>query len=197
MTDYHPIIITFDQTESAGFPLILFIGREPNADKPVLNYLGLYDWRWAPHCGFWNTAYGTVARVVGTNTNHLKQLCIQRRGSPIIFADALPYGLLNQVGDKHAQRAMIPMADITSHISNMFSHQRLIKRVSLVLMAGLGSPVFAQARQAIEQCCQSENIPLLPVPFLYGTNTGKIQSALTEKHRQLIKDIMDQFAAIQ
>jgi hypothetical protein len=196
MTTYHPIIVTFDQTVAAGFPLVLFIGREPNADAPVRNCLGRYDFRWAPRCGFWNTAYGTVARMVGTNTYSLKQQCIQRRGSPIIFADALPHGLLNHVGDKHAHREAIPPAEIRTHISNMFSQQTIMRRVRLVLLCGLGNRVFGPACEAIEQGCQTEDIPLLHVPFLYGTNSGKIQSALTENHRLIIQDVMDRFTVI-
>jgi len=182
----HPILCLFGASAGATFPLILVIGREPNADKPVTNFLGPYDFRLAPRCGFWNTAYGVAARILGVSTLALKQRCVQQDGSPIVFADALPQGILNHVGGKDVRRATIPPNDVLRHIDNLFSHKPIMDRVGLVIVSGLGDSTFAIARQAIERQCSERNLPLARVAFFYPTNTTKILGQLSADQREII-----------
>jgi len=39
----HPLIILYQETVKMNFPLILFVGREPNNKVPYINEAGLYD----------------------------------------------------------------------------------------------------------------------------------------------------------
>src|SRR6476661_416336 len=112
----HPILSLFGHSADAAFPLILAIGREPNGPYPVTNHIGSYDFRDAPTCGFWNTAYGIAARLLGTNTPALKQRAVQENGSPLVFADALPHGIPTRVKGKHRRRAALPATDVLRHV---------------------------------------------------------------------------------
>jgi len=191
----HPIIVAFEQTLQADFPLILAIGREPNNEGLVENCLGLYDFRWSPRCAFWNTAYSVMARTIGTNTYNLKQQCVAQQGSPIILADALPRCIPTHVGNKQELRAAIPPETVLAHISNMFSYNEVMARVRLVLPAGLDGVAFAGARQAIIQQCTDHCLPYKEIPFLYPTNTPKIQQALSDSETAIIRNVFAHFRA--
>jgi hypothetical protein len=195
MSQEHPILCLFGASAAATFPLILIIGREPNADKPVTNFIGMYDFRWAPRCAFWNISYSVAARIVGTDTWTLKQRCIRQGGSPIVYADALPQGILNHVGGKPRHRATIAADDILRHIDNLFSHKPILDRVSLVIASGLGGSTFAVARQGIEQKCHERNLPLAHVAFFYPTNTGKILDQLSAAQKAIIGQAFAQFSS--
>ncbi len=193
MSGEHPTILYFDETAAAPFPLILVIGREPNSDLTIANAVGRYDFRTNPRVGFWNTSYGMLAHVVGLDTRGLKQLCGERRGSPIIYADSLPRCLRNHVVDKRTHRIQITEAEVEEHIVNVFSHRQLIDRVQLVIMSGLHDDVFRYARDVIDRRCEREKIRAIHVPFFYGTNTQRIQATLTEETRTGIKFIYEGF----
>ncbi len=191
----HPIIVAFEQTLEADFPLILAIGREPNNEGLVENCVGLYDFRWSPRCAFWNTAYTVMARTIGSNIRDLKQQCIAQHGSPIILADALPQCIPTRVGNKQQLRAAIPQTTVSAHIGNMFSYKAVLARVRLVLLSGLDSDPFAAARAAIIQQCSDHCLPYKEIPFLYPTNTPKIQQALSGCETAIIRDVFAQFRA--
>ncbi len=191
----HPIIVAFEQTLHADFPLILAIGREPNNEGLVENCVGLYDFRLSPRCAFWNTAYAVMARTIGTTTYDLKQTCIAQQGSPIILADALPQCIPTRVGNKQQLRAVIPPETVSAHIGNMFSYKAIVARVRLVLLSGLDSAPFANARAAIIAQCAQHELPYKAIPFLYGTNTPKIQQALSKRETAIIRDVFAQFRA--
>ena len=67
MSSDYPIILYFDETATASFPLILVIGREPNSDQAIENTIGQYDFCNAPRCAFWNTSYGMLACHFGSS----------------------------------------------------------------------------------------------------------------------------------
>ncbi len=193
MNRTHPIILSFCDTARGQFPLILVIGREPNADQAVTNEIGRYDFRCSPRCAFWNTSYSMLARVVGSTTRGLKHRCIEHCGSPIIYADALPHCIRNDVVNKHASRLKISETEVKEHVANVFSHRQLINRVQLVVMSGLDDAVFRSARDAIGRRCEREHICAIHVPFFYGTNTTKIQAALTDDTSVKLKSIYNDF----
>jgi hypothetical protein len=197
MSQEHPILCLFGDSVRATFPLILIIGREPNADQPVGNFIGTYDFRRASRCAFWNTSYGVLGRIAGMPTAALKQHCIRQGGSPIVYADALPQGILNRVGDKQQRRAALAASGIARHIDNLFSHHALLDRVALVIISGLGGVPFAGARESIEQHCRERNLPLARVAFFYPTNTTRIGDQLSTDHKAIISRTLSEFLRAQ
>jgi hypothetical protein len=193
MTEPHPTIQYLANTNAAAFPLILIIGREPNTDRPIANTIGPYDFRDAPRCAFWNTSYAMLATITGQTTRDLKQHCIARAGSPLIYADALPHGLLNEVGDKHTIRRQLPRAEVAAHVARVFSHRTLIDRVQLIITSGLLHTAFTDAKKLISAHAATEEVPVIDVPFFYGTNTKKIAAALTPADRELLTSIWKEF----
>jgi len=189
----HPIIAYYGETDAARYPLILVIGREPNANQVIANTVGQYDFRLAPLCGFWNTSYGMLARVVGLDVRGLKKLCVERRGSPLIYADSLPHCLPNTTANKRAYRDRVATEKVVTHIASIFSHRELVDRVGLVIMSGLRSSLFRPARLAIERECEFLTTPVIDLPFFFGTNTKKIQRELTEENRRLLSSIFERF----
>ncbi len=185
----HPILCLFGKSAHAAFPLILVIGREPNGVLTVSNVVGTYDFRRAPRCAFWNTAYGVAARILGTTTLALKQRCVEQDGSPIVFADALPQSIPNGTWAKHLERAAMPTADILLHVEHLFSHQALIGRVRLVIASGLQGDVFAPALRIIERQCAERQLPLAQTAFFYGTNMPTILKQLSDEQKQLIRSV--------
>lgn len=189
----HPLIQSYANTLAHTFPLILVIGREPNTDLPITTDHGHYDFRAYPNCGFWNIAYSTVARTVQLTTGQFKQRCQDDNGAPIIFADALPIGLKQAVGNKQVYRAALSPEAITQHIARLFAYQPLISRVRLVMTAGLYRPTFDVAITQIEAQCQERAIAYRHLPFFFGTNSPKIQAVLTDSDRAAIRQIIAQF----
>ena len=185
----HPILCLFGHSATAAFPLILVIGREPNGPYPVTNHVGGYDFRHAPRCAFWNTAYGVAARLLGTNTSELKRRAVLQNGSPIVFADALPQSIPARVGPKLLRRAALPEADVLRHVDNLFSHEAVIGRVRLVIASGLQAGVFAPALRGIERHCEERGLPLAQIAFCFGPNLAKIMDQLSEEQKQLIRSV--------
>jgi len=188
----HPILLTFGQTLTSTFPLILAIGREPNTPEPIRNILGTYDFRRHPRCGFWNTSYSVVARVAGKKTRQLKHLCVSKGASPIVYADALPIGVPNAIRDKDAYRRAVSSSSIAEHIANIFAYRDITARVALIMVSGLYSPIFDTSKQQIEAACRSAGISYVHVPFFYGTNTRKIYNQLSPDHHHTICTTVEQ-----
>lgn len=189
----HPLISIFNETASRAFPLILVIGREPNTDLAISADVGLYDFRMYPYCGFWNISYKMVANEADLNTSDLKSLCVQRHSSPIVYTDALPIGLPYGVRDKDRYRSEIPKTEIKKHITNIFAHFALIARVQLVVLSGLHDSGFKCSKKLISHECKARDIMCINVPFFYGVNSQRIQAALRERDRKLIRAIVEQF----
>lgn len=194
----HPTLSVFGTTASAPFPLILVIGREPNTALPTVPGIGAYDFRWAPRCGFWNTSYGAIARVVGMPTWQIKTLCAQQNASPIVYADTLPIGLPNHVGNKDTYRARLILNQpdlIKDHIHAIFAHDDLTARVHLILASGLYPPTFNAPIALLRQAAGRHRIPIIDVPFFYGTNTQGIQAKLDAEARRIIVEVVGAFRA--
>jgi len=185
----HPILCLFGNSADATFPLILVIGREPNGPYPVTNRIGSYDFRSAPRCAFWNTAYGVAARILGTNTRELKQRSVLKDGSPVVFADALPQSIPNGTAAKHIRRGALSAMDVLRHVDNLFSHEAVIGRVQLVIASGLQDDNFKTALRAIERNCAELGLPLAQTAFFYGTNVPKIMDQLSEAQKELIRSV--------
>lgn len=192
----HPLISIFSETASRSFPLILVIGREPNTDLAISADVGPYDFRMYPNCGFWNISYKMVANEADLNTSDLKSLCIQRHSSPIVYTDALPIGLPNTVRDKNMCRSEILVPPIKQHITNIFAHFALIARVQLVVLSGLDGSAFECSKKLISYECKERDIMCINIPFFHGVNNQRIQVALREQDRKLIRAIVEQFSIV-
>jgi hypothetical protein len=171
----------------------LAIGREPNTDRPIENTIGPYDFRLATRCGFWNTSYSMLGKICGYTTREIKQRCVERGGSPLIYADSLPHGLLSHVADKTDRRSKISSEVVAEHVSRIFSQRVLLDRVRIVILSGLEGAVFAPAVTAFKQRCAEASIPAIELPFFYGTNTRKIELLLTAVDRQTLQAIWQDF----
>lgn len=193
-SDGHPIIICFGGTAAASFPLILIVGREPNSDHPVCNAVGTYDFRQAPRCGFWNASYATVARTVNLTSSQLKQRCIQLNGSPLLYADAMPQGLLNAVPNKDQSRREFTKEKLEQHVGRILD-KPILRRVKLVILSGLGHRVFEPPRQEIERLCSERSIPRVSLPFFSNQNATRINRQLDIVSQSRIDLIVSEFLA--
>jgi hypothetical protein len=199
----HPTLLTYGETCSRSFPLILCMGREPNTDQRVEPGIGRYDFDQPSTCGFWNTSYGVVARVVckSWRTRRMKELCRPRKASPIIYADVLPIGLKYEESDKGTARAAVLPEQAAQHIQSIFfppagsTQEAIIRRVRLVLLSGLDRPRFQYAVLRAQEACNRRQIPHISVPFFVGTNTEAIQDALTAQDRAAIQAVCSDFLA--
>jgi hypothetical protein len=204
MSTLHPTIQYFAETVTGTFPLILVIGREPNTDRPIANTIGPFDMdedEKARRCAFWNTSYGMLANIAKPSVNALvrtrvlKQECIERKLSPLIYADALPHGLLNKISNKKTIRRQLSQDEIAAHIKRIFSHRTLIDRVQLIIMSGLDDAPFTDAKTIIKQHAATEHLHVIEVPFFVGMNSTKIDAVLTTSDRETLKAIWDAFEA--
>jgi len=189
----HPLLSVFEHTEQQNFPLILVVGREPNGNTKMERFVGHYDFRQYPRCGFWNTSYGMVAHIMGLPTWQLKQYCVERHGSPIVYTDALPQCIENAEGNKWPARWAIEPKDIARHVTNIFSFPHLIDRVRLVVLSGLEHEVFATSRTLIMESCGKHTLPVVCLPFFHGMNARKIRAGLSGDNCQLIREIVGSF----
>ncbi|MFA7236679.1 MAG: hypothetical protein WC058_07430 [Phycisphaeraceae bacterium] len=169
------------------------IDREPNTDREIANTIGPYDFRDAPRCGFWNTSYGMLARVIDKRTRELKDICVRSDGSPLIYADSLPHGLLNSETDKAARRGQIAAPAVADHIGRIFSHRRMIDRVRIVIQSGLKASHFRNAADIIDRHCSARSLRCIKLPFFHGPNTAEIQCSLTGDDRESLMQVWRQF----
>lgn len=181
----HPALIYFgSKTLSRDFPLVVFVGREPQTDEAVSKGIGPYNFTKHPRCAFWNTAYSQFARsdVRGDYRGaDLKRECLQADASPIVFADALPICLsdTNSTGRKVSEREAVSKAAIDEHIDGIIGLD-LFERVSLVVLAGHGRREFSYATEAFQRRLDAKCIPHVSTAFLYPTNSRKIRSQIAE-----------------
>ena len=96
----HPLIIYYKETANKIFPLIMFIGREPNNINPYEDTIGGYDFDEAPRCSFWNIGYKIVGNINGFAVSDLKNKCRSKKSSPIIFSDSLPSPIPMRIKNK-------------------------------------------------------------------------------------------------
>jgi hypothetical protein len=192
----HPLMYVFGDTEKKDFPLILTIGREPNYDDVLGSYIGRMNIQEfnAMSGGVWVTAYTQFAKqfIGSTGTSrYMKNLCIDKNSSPIVFTNAYPCGIINAVNDKQSVR--LSLKDLLpAHIELVFS-QNLIKRVKLVVQHGADNSESSQiASELIQSKCNINNIPYCSTPFFYNGNSMAIQESLA-KHNAIIKSIFTEF----
>lgn len=178
----HPLMYVLGITQQYNFPLILIIGREPNYDGPLDNSIGIIDnqqFKSMPG-GAWVTAYTQIAKqyygASGTSKK-LKDACIKRNASPIVFSNAFPMGILNHIKEKASIRRKTASL-IPSHVAKLFNSP-LSGRFKLVIQHGTDeSEASIHATEQIKNECMERNIPYFSTPFFYNGNSANIQKEL-------------------
>jgi hypothetical protein len=175
----HPAIAVYEQTERHDFPLILVFGREPNSPHHKSKGVGRYDFNTSKRCAFWNIAYRTVGKSASkpVTSQEMKRICHSAKGSPIVFADALPIGLEDKEKSKYRRRLAVSDADVTDHILEIFSHQKILDRTAIILLSGVEGTEFSRSLEQIEHEASARKIPSLRVLFSMETTLKK------SKHR--------------
>lgn len=192
----HPIIYALGSTEKESFPLILTVGREPNYDEELINVIGQIDIEEFSSMsgGVWVTAYTQIAKqYLGPegNSGTLKSLCFKRKSSPILFSNAFPMAIPNEVSNKADIRKKL-ISQIPSHIDTLFSNH-LINRVRLVIQHGVDSSEASIIdKEHIENRCRILGIKYVETPFFYNGNSSGIQNALVPV-KPMIIEIMGEF----
>jgi hypothetical protein len=180
----HPMIYLLGDTEQHSFPLILTIGREPNQDLELDNSIGYLNTAEfsAQRGGVFVTAYTQIAKqFIGDNTlvSRFKGHCLAANASPILFANAYPKAIKNDLVNKAQLRAKLTAEEIRQHISNLFNCA-LAKRYTLVIQHGVDNSAASQvAQQTIKQYCHELGIDYITSAYFYNGNSDQIQRDLS------------------
>ena len=198
----HGNLLVYKRTLEFTHPLILIFGREPNTKRPIGNFIETYDFKSAPNCGFWNSSYSLVARKTGfVSTRRLKDACFTKQSSPIAYADALPFGLSNDVLRKSERRKRLEPRAISSHVNNIFSHCDVIDRVSLILLSGLDAPEFQTAVRIIDEHIQviqrRRILEAITVRFFTSYNALANRIAVCECYQPSLKSVIDAWMQVK
>ena len=178
----HPLMYLLGDTEKTEFPLILTVGREPNCDDILTDNIGQIDkseFSSMPG-GVWVTAYTQFAKqYIGEKgtSGFLKSICFEKDCSPIVFTNAFPMGIPQEVSDKASIRKKL-VSSIPEHINNLFSKE-IISRVKLVVHHGSDqSEASSLASKLIREKCTNIGIPYCSTAFFDNRNSAKIQNSL-------------------
>lgn len=182
----HALISTYKNTDLSNQPLILIVGREPNSVGKFVKTTGAYDFDNAPKCAFWNESYAVVGKLSEMSGQNLKQICRDRKVSPIAFTDISPVLIANSDPQKREKRKAITTDQIDAHIQNIVSLSDELGRTAVVILTGhrFGS-LSKQARDTfdygatqLELAFKFRKIPSISVPFMFGNNQSKILHAI-------------------
>lgn len=191
VTTPHGNLLVYKRTRDFTYPLILVIGREPNTERKVENFVENYDFDLARRCGFWNSSYSLVARKTHFKIARcLKEACREKESSPIIYADALPNGIPHNSQSKGDRRRETLPEDISRHVANIFSHRKIIDRVSLVFLSGLDAPEFRVAVNAINSRIQDIQVAAITLKFFTSINAPAHVNAVSDENQKLLKRVI-------
>ena len=180
----HPLMYVLGDTESQEFPIILTIGREPNYDDVLTDDIGQIDAHEFASMsgGVWVTAYTQLAKqYVGEQgtSSFLKKICFEKNASPIVFTNAFPMGILQEISDKAIIREQL-ISLLPKHINNLFSKE-IVSRAKLVIHHGSDdSEASSLASKLIQEKCTSLGVPYCSTAFFHNRNSAKIQDSLKE-----------------
>ena len=192
----HPIISLYGNSEKGVFPLILVIGQEPNDDRQMGDDVGLYDFRKAPHCGVWNTAYKLVATRRNMSIKSLKELCEERGSSMLAFADVSPFTIPYGARDKTEIRAKYTAKDYVRHVQRIMSKDTFA-RVQMVILSGLEHPRYSDAMHVVEKECIRQKKVLVRSAFFSMNRKGgyyKVEGYFSLRELDLLGNIFDSWS---
>ena len=196
-SDTHPLMFVWGTTVEQKHPLILTIGREPNYGAKLDNsikelnvgqFLSMSG-------GVWTTVYTQMAKQLCRtqgSASMLKMLCHKTNCSPILFSNAFPMGIPNDVQDKETIRKQWA-SEIPAHISYLFS-LNLSERVRLVIHHGANNSEHSRlASRHIQEHCRRRGIPYVSSPFFHNRNSTKIQDALSPVNN-IVRSVFSEFS---
>ena len=169
----HPLITVYGKTSNASFPLILFVGREPDYPAPIAGGIGTYDFREPPNCGVWNTAYSLVGEIC--DCADLKGYCEKKKSSIIVFTNISPRSLENKIRNKTKERLKVTPEEFKKHIEKIFSFRDLLARVRLIVLSGHKTPGFEFASHFFKEMCKKNHKQSFEVEFLDFRNSKKLR----------------------
>ena len=200
------IVEVYAKTEDYQFPLVLVIGREANNEDNRLGKAGIgtYDFREHEGCSFWNISFSmygeanniksvsTMAAAVKTIFNPDKKRFKldekQKPGCcPIVFSDVCPQGIPSGTKEADAYEKVFER-EWREHIENIFSLDKIIKRLALVVLSGHHKELRVASKYTMEQCDEWK-IPYVETEFMYGENLSKIMEQL--KQANMIPTLQD------
>lgn len=188
---YHPLMLAFGKTYTGNFPLILVVGREPNNGTISDNSPGFYvfETKEQRRCAFWNTSFKLFGEFNGLATREMKQKFFEVGSSPIVFTDASAQGIPNKVTTKETTRRQLIKEDFYDQVDAIFANEDILKRVKLIFLSGLTSPVYNDFKQKINQRALISNIPIKEISFLIGYNYKKIMTEITQSEINILQNV--------
>lgn len=189
----HPALLSYKETINENFPMILIIGREPNKQTKSDNTVGVFDFDSFKNCGFWNSSFNLLATYNSKDTYQIKKIFRQYNSSPIIFGDASPKGIPNEIKNKSALRKKLTNEDFDHQLEVIFDNKKILSRVRLILLSGLHESAFSYFNNQITIKAKELNIPTKQISFLYGSNLPIIKTELTEKEVNIFKSVFEDF----
>lgn len=203
----HPCLSYYGGTRTRSFPLMLVVGRAPNCAQDVdHNQAGPYHFITGQIAAFWSTSYSFAARH-HPNAPHVtgrqfREECIGLNVSPLVYADALPRGVVNG-NDVGAAAASLTQVEIEQHVDAVFSlhFDDLLARVGLVILSGLrtgvakGSLQLGWAADRYQHHCRKRNVACAELPFFFGNNMPAIAREWTAMSagQAALSNIMQKF----
>ncbi len=189
--------LVYRNTATHRYPLVLVLGREGNNEGQMNDVVGRYDWGKSPNSGFWNRAYGFLARTSGLGSaSTLKRLCDERDGSPIVFANCSPHLILNSVAEKNLVRRGKETA-VEVHVRRVFelADEALPGRLKVVVVSvGSDFALYDASVACLSNECRTRRIPLIDAPY-FGSRLGNeaLDAQFGQRHRELLGGIVAQF----
>lgn len=191
----HPNLVAYQKTATKDFPLMLVVGREPNESIPVSPTLGTYDFKAHPAAAFWNMAYRLLARSDQSpnfGTGELKQLCIQKQSSPIVFADALPI--------THPYGSGVPKPEvgenaIKEHVNSVLGHNEVIGRVRIAFLSGHKREPYKTASELFKKRLDDMGIRWFDTSFFALHHSRLIEAEVEESQWawSMLREILSEF----
>ena len=176
----HPLVLVYGETSHLRFPLVLFVGREPNDSDRVGEDMAIYDFdsqekvngiiKRRSRCTFWNMAYKLVGEFgpeEQLTVRGLKDKCKEARSSIVSFADVSPRSIRSAETGKRIEREEMRLTEFHRHFEALI-HAEIFSRVNLVLLAGSDKDGLSSQRTELETMlneAKQERIAY-QVPFL-------------------------------
>lgn len=196
MHNTHPLITYYKQTNDKNFPLILFVGREPNDNSKYSDLIGEYNFVKNSHSSMWNKSYGLIAKLNSPlKITELKEKCKSKKSSPIIFTNLSPTPVPNNKSPNKKQtiRQNIKPEQFTSHFNQILS-KKIINRVELIIIS-VECNELSKAENYFKKLCKKHKKECLSIPYLANPTNSykKICKSFKKKQINLIKKIFNKW----
>lgn len=192
----HPSILAYGQTIHKTFPLIMFIGREPNNATMSNGAIHTYDFNDSKNkkCGFWNMAFNLYGHYNQKSTYEIKEMFRLKCSSPIIFSDASPKGLPNEKRRSMKQqfRQTLTIQDFDHQLNSILDKPQILDRVKLIYLSGLEDGCFGYFKSEFIKQISKSKIIVKEIKFLFGNNIPVIKNQISDIEVKVFKEVFDQ-----